>query len=79
VTIWLLRERYVEPLPRRLSPAHPRRDEILRRHQGAIEVGDSTYADPTSGFAVFTAQFLADRAYCCLSGCRHCPFESAES
>jgi len=33
------------------------------------------YHDPVTGNTVFTAQFLADRGYCCESGCRHCPYE----
>jgi len=36
--------------------------------------GMPTYADPVSGFSVFTAEFLASRDYCCESGCRHCPY-----
>lgn len=27
---------------------------------------------------VFTARFLLRRGYCCESGCRHCPYASAE-
>lgn len=38
-------------------------------------MGRSSYLDPTTGLSVFTAQFLADRNYCCDSGCRHCPYE----
>ncbi len=62
------------PNPRRLSPDHPRRSEILKRHREAIEQGIAVYADPTSGLSVFTAEFLARRGDCCDSGCRHCPF-----
>jgi hypothetical protein len=32
------------------------------------------YLDPDTGLTVFTAAFLAERGYCCESGCRHCPF-----
>jgi hypothetical protein len=28
---------------------------------------------------VFTARFLLRRAYCCESGCRHCPYTSPET
>ncbi|MFK7919504.1 MAG: DUF5522 domain-containing protein [Ilumatobacter sp.] len=62
------------PDPRRLAPAHPGYDEILQRHDAAVGRGLPTYADPVSGFSVFTAAFLAKRGYCCESGCRHCPF-----
>ena len=27
---------------------------------------------------VFTAQYLANRGYCCGSGCRHCPYDELE-
>jgi hypothetical protein len=30
-----------------------------------------------NGLLVFTAAFLRKRGYCCESGCRHCPYESA--
>jgi Family of unknown function (DUF5522) len=66
-----------EPHPRRLAAAHPRRAEILQRHAAAVVAGRVSYVDPTSGFAVFTAAFLADRGYCCESGCRHCPYVGA--
>ena len=62
------------PDPRRLSPGHRHFDEIMRRHETAIGLGEPTYRDPVSGFSVFTASFLARRGYCCDSGCRHCPF-----
>lgn len=67
------------PHPSRLSPGHPQRDEILRRHAAAVAEGRVGYLDPTSGFTVFTSVFLAARGYCCRSGCRHCPFVGAES
>jgi hypothetical protein len=70
-----LREDWREkPHPRRLPEQHPRRVEILQRHDDALRRGDPVYADPTSGFSVFTADFLASRGYCCDSGCRHCPY-----
>jgi hypothetical protein len=75
VVTWRLRADHLDPHPRRLAPGHPRRDEILRRHREALASGRPVYLDPTTGFSVFTAQFLADRAYCCESGCRHCPYE----
>ena len=51
-----------------------RDEEIARRHNAAVEAGEPCYEDPGSGLSVFTATFLADRGYCCESGCRHCPF-----
>ncbi len=63
-----------EPHPSRLAPTHPHRVEILARHAAAVRAGTPCYPDPVTGFAVFTARFLADRAYCCESGCRHCPY-----
>jgi hypothetical protein len=65
------------PHPNRLSSTHPRRVEILRRHDDAIEANEPVYLDPATGLSVFTAEFLARRGYCCDSGCRHCPFVSA--
>lgn len=62
------------PHPRRLDPGHPRRGEIMGCHAEAVRSGRSSYRDPVTGLTVFTAAFLADRNYCCDSGCRHCPF-----
>lgn len=65
------------PLTNRLSPKYPRFAEIMSRHGASIAAGKPTYADPSSGLSVMTANFLANRGYCCTSGCRHCPFEQA--
>ncbi|MEI7971025.1 MAG: DUF5522 domain-containing protein [Actinomycetota bacterium] len=62
----------------RLNPKNPRFDEIQSRHSSAIEAGNPSYRDPASGLTVMTSKFLASRGYCCLSGCRHCPFEQAQ-
>jgi hypothetical protein len=62
------------PDSRRLRLNHPQRAEILRAHADAVARGLPVYADPVSGLSVFTAVFLADRGYCCDSGCRHCPY-----
>ncbi len=70
----VLRPEWRQPLAKRLAPGHVHRDEILRRHDAAMEAGRPTYPDPVSGFSVFTAAFLAHRSYCCDSGCRHCPY-----
>jgi len=70
-----LRDHWRElPHPRRLSPGHPQRDEVLCRHAEAVGRNVAVYIDPTSGLSVFTAEFLAARGYCCDSGCRHCPY-----
>jgi hypothetical protein len=63
--------------PTRLAPAHRAVDEITRRHAEAVRDRRPTYVDPVSGYAVFTAAFLAQRGWCCESGCRHCPFVGA--
>jgi Family of unknown function (DUF5522) len=69
------RDEYLdEPLTSRLRDDHPLREVILERHRKAVDRGLSTYLDPATGYTVLTAQYLADRGYCCNSGCRHCPY-----
>jgi hypothetical protein len=71
-----LRDGYLERAhPKRLSSSHPMLVEITSRHAEAVASGVPCYLDPTSGFSVFTADFLAERGMCCESGCRHCPFD----
>jgi len=41
----------------------------------AVASREPSYRDPVSGLAVFTAAFLAERGWCCGSGCRHCPYQ----
>ena len=67
------------PDARRLRDNHPKRAEILAAHADAVTRRLPVYADPMSGLSVFTAVFLADRGYCCESGCRHCPYVRADS
>ena len=70
-----LRDEYLQqPHVQRLSRRHPRFAEIMARHSEAVAAGDPSYDDPATGLSVFTAEFLAERGYCCDSGCRHCPF-----
>ena len=70
-----LRDQYlVTPHPQRLAPQHRRFADIMTRHSAAVAEDLPSYVDPDSGLMVFTAAFLADRGYCCDSGCRHCPF-----
>jgi len=62
------------PLPRRFNESSRGWPEAMARHRAAVSQGVASYLDPVTGRAVFTAKFLADRAYCCDSGCRHCPY-----
>lgn len=62
------------PAASRVALTHPQRSEILARHDAAVASSRPTYTDPVSGFSVFTAAFLESRKYCCVSGCRHCPY-----
>ncbi|MBS9768517.1 MAG: hypothetical protein KGV44_13400 [Flavobacteriaceae bacterium] len=39
---------------------------------GNFEEGDF-YWDK-EGYRVFTEQYLLKRGFCCLNGCRHCPY-----
>jgi hypothetical protein len=70
----MTRRPLTEPHPTRLSPDHPRRQEILDAHAAALEAGDAGYLDPESGLFVLTAGTLAARGSCCEQGCRHCPY-----
>ena len=63
-----------EPHPRRLSPSHPARAEILAEHAAALQRGDMGYLDPVTGLFVMTAAVHAERGWCCERGCRHCPY-----
>lgn len=67
------------PHPNRLAPDDPGRDAILARHERALAAGLSTYLDPGTGYAVFTADYLVERDACCGSGCRHCPWEGGDA
>jgi hypothetical protein len=71
----ILRDQYLEhPHDSRLSPRHPRFAEIMERHAAAVADRVPCYDDPSTHLVVFTAAFLAERGYCCDSGCRHCPY-----
>ena len=74
----MVRERAQRPLTEphagRLDPDEPARDEILAAHAAALGAGEPGYADPVTGLFVFTAAYLAARATCCDSRCRHCPY-----
>ncbi len=63
-----------EPRPSRLPPDHPDRDRILAAHADAMARGEAGYLDPATGLFVLTAAYLLERATCCETGCRHCPY-----
>ena len=54
-----------------------RRIAFLARHDRALASGMSTYLDPASNWIVFTADYLAERGYCCSARCRNCPWVAA--
>lgn len=62
------------PLPFRYSPRQRSFMQGMALHAAAVADGIPVYRDPATGNSVFTAAFLAERAYCCESGCRHCPY-----
>jgi hypothetical protein len=49
-------------------------EQVRQRHVKACASHRSSYADPITGYEVFTADFLRNRGYCCGSNCRHCPY-----
>jgi hypothetical protein len=65
-----------EPHPDRLSPDDPAFPQIIQAHTEALDAGADTYVDPSTGYTVLTAGYLARRGSCCDSGCRHCPYLS---
>lgn len=55
------------------------RSEQLRRiHEAACARRDAGYIDPQSGLFVLTSWYLAERGFCCGTGCRHCPYPPEE-
>ncbi|MFM8311689.1 MAG: DUF5522 domain-containing protein [Ilumatobacteraceae bacterium] len=71
-----LRADYLErPLSNRFSERHRGFAAAMQRHADAVSNAVPAYRDPVTGLMVFTAAFLAERGWCCASGCRHCPFE----
>ncbi|MFZ9696835.1 MAG: DUF5522 domain-containing protein [Ilumatobacteraceae bacterium] len=63
------------PLPQRLPHDTVMVERILSAHRTAVDRGDPVYIDPLTKRSVMTSVFLASRARCCSSGCRHCPYE----
>lgn len=43
-------------------------------HQAALQQGQTTYQDPSTGFTVFTELSHLKRGTCCGNKCRHCPY-----
>lgn len=62
------------PHPSRLAPEHPDHERIMSAHDAAEAAGEAGYADPRTGWWVFTSASLAATGRCCEQGCRHCPW-----
>lgn len=67
-----------QPSATRLPDDHPDREAILAAHAVALAADAAGYLDPGTGLFVLTAQYLADRGFCCSQGCRHCPYVTDE-
>ena len=50
-------------------------EAVIAAHDAAERRGEPGYADPVTGWFVFTRATLEARGRCCGSGCRHCPYE----
>jgi ATP:cob(I)alamin adenosyltransferase len=48
--------------------------DIEDLHLLALQNGQSSYEDPTTGFTVFTELLHLKRGTCCGNECRHCPY-----
>ena len=59
------------------APPKPLAPDIEELHAAACAAGADTYADPATGYSVFTALSHLRRNKCCGSACRHCPFAHA--
>ena len=62
------------PAPERFSSDDLSYAEAMEAHERSIALDTYGYRDPTTGLLVFSAKYLWDRAYCCDTGCRHCPY-----
>jgi hypothetical protein len=38
------------------------------------ELGKDDFYFSKDGYRIFTEKYLLKRGYCCLSGCKHCPY-----
>lgn len=63
------------PSEKRMPLATTQRDARLAAHNAAMAAGQDGYIDPVNNMFVMTAKVLADKGFCCDSGCRHCPYE----
>lgn len=63
------------PSEKRMPLMTAQREERLAAHDAALAAGLDGYSDPVNGMFVMTAAALAEKGFCCDSGCRHCPFE----
>jgi ATP-binding cassette subfamily B (MDR/TAP) protein 1 len=52
-------------------------EDIATLHAAAERLGRPYYADPATGYRVFTAATLTARGRCCGCACRHCPYSHA--
>lgn len=72
-----MRPDWLSAHPSRLDLRRPDRDAIVAAHDAAVAAGEDGYADPGTGYWVFTAPALAAKGSCCRTGCRHCPWVGA--
>lgn len=49
-------------------------DAVASAHSEAVRAGKLQYADPATGYLVFTELASLGRGYCCGNACRHCPY-----
>lgn len=73
-----MRQDWLRPHPSRVDPRSADAPRILAAHDAAVAAGEAGYADPVTGWWVFTAASLAGQGGCCGRGCRHCPWVGAE-
>lgn len=71
ITSLLRAQQFVPPLRPALPP------DVEAAHQGACREHRATYADPATGYTVFTSAAHAARGRCCGSACRHCCYGHA--
>ena len=58
----------------RMSVVESCSSAIEECHRAATHNGLKTYADPATGYSVFTEKALLDNGFCCGNDCRHCPY-----
>ena len=57
-----------------IEDAVPASEPWAAVHEAACAAREATYADPATGYTVFTTLGLLAQRVCCGSGCRHCPY-----